>query len=495
MTFFWRFWHRLPLRNKLILYFVPIIMLVILSLIYAGNLSFSYSNFYENTLKAHYRINEFLYELRQNSQLITQFTEKENITVVDLQNSQKKINLLLQQMNLEPTTNQEVKFQMRAINNSFEYYVKKTQEIINLYWEGLPYFNERYKLQRTLFYIEQYVNILQNALFDESQQNFAKTVAEFDFVRMMIFIFIIIVTMIIIRLIVVFANKFTSPIRRLADLSTKIASGDLDVPIIPVPIRYGDEICVLSDAFNKMSKSIKNMVDNLQQKSVLEKKLHEEELAKETAQVALKQAQLISLQSQIKPHFLFNTLNTIQRQAELEDALQTQNLIHSLAALFRFNLLSHQQLVTVEQEVNAVQEYVKLQQKRFGSRIKFVLKIQTDISKLTIPPFMLLTFVENAICHGLEPKIEGGFVCLNIKLRNNNVLYRILDTGIGMESKDRLLTNTEEFDNPNFDGSVHGVGIKNIMYRLHLLYCGKESFTLYSKKGRGSMIIINIPQH
>lgn len=496
MNFFSKLWHNMPLKNKLITFFLPMIILLLLLMIYTGNISYSYSDNFKITLQSHYNINNFLSELYRHNTMLERFLESESATVAKIQDSQQKLEFLLGTINKENYSSQEAKFQLRAINNSFEYYIKKTEETINLYWEGLPFFQSHYQTQKVKIYIEQYVNLLQKALFNDSTQNHEFFNHRYERVHAATFTFITIITLILIHIVIVFSNRFTAPIRRLAELSTRIASGELNVPLVPSPIRYGDEISVLADAFNRMSRSIKQMVDNLKEQAELEVKLHEEEMAKESAQVALKQSQLISLQSQIKPHFLFNTLNTIQLQADLEDAPQTQSLINSLATLFRFNLLSHQQTVTVEQEVNAVREYVKLQQKRFGKRIRFIEMIDADIKNIAIPPFVLLTFVENAICHGIEPLIDGGTVFLNIKTGKNYNVFRIFDTGDGMsqEDKQKILMTPEEYDNPNFDGSVHGVGMKNIMYRLHLLYCGKEKISLYSKKGRGTLISIRVPK-
>ncbi|NLL99886.1 MAG: histidine kinase [Treponema sp.] len=495
MLFFTRIWYRAPLKNKLVLFFIPLIGFVLLLTLYTAHLSYSYSQSFHKTLASHYRINNFLSEIRLHNNLLERFIKNETVKISEIQRIQLKSETILHEMNSDNYEEKEAQYQIRALNYCFETYLKKTYETINLSWEGLPYYQSFYQTQRVQNYMEQYIYILQNILFTSSQQAYAKKALEADVIQWLMITIFITVMIVMIRLVIIFANKFTSPIRHLAELSSRIASGDLNVPLVPSVMSYGDEISILSEAFNKMSRSIKIMVDNLRQKSELEKKLYEEKLSNESAQRALRESQLVSLQSQIKPHFLFNTLNTIQRQAELEDALQTQSLIKSLASLFRFNLLSHQQTVFAEQEVLAVKEYVKLQQKRFGKRIQFKINVNAPLDKISIPPFVLLTFVENAIGHGLEPKIEGGNLHLNIKIRGSFCVFRIFDNGVGMpkEDKDKMLLDPELIKSPEMSGKIHGIGVKNSLYRLHLLFGGKEKFALYSREGKGSLVVISVP--
>ena len=123
------------------------------------------------------------------------------------------------------------------------------------------------------------------------------------FSRWMFALILLLVTAVFIRFALLFSKRFSEPISKLAESSERMASGDLSVLPVHSENTSGKEIKTLITAFNTMSRSIKDMVDDLKMKSELEKKLHTEELEKESALGALREAQLISLQNQIKPHF------------------------------------------------------------------------------------------------------------------------------------------------------------------------------------------------
>lgn len=496
MGIFQRYWYKLPLRSKLNLFFVPVILVIVFLTLYFTNISYRYINEFQSTLQTHYCINTFMLEIRKHESFLNRFINGEDIKVSDMQEVQKKLDALLEEMKVEKKGGDNAQFQIRAISNAYDEYIKKTYQTVMKYWDAGAYYQDFYQAQKIQNYIQQYLNLLQSTLFSEGNHYYLKIAKDADLLQKLMLVIIALVSIFLLRLVFLFAQRFTAPIKRLAELSSRIASGEFDVPPVSVPVPYGDEISVLSNTFNKMSRNIKNMVDDLKEQSVLEKKLHEEELEKETAQLALKESQLVSLQSQIQPHFLFNTLNTIRRQAELEDANQTAALIKSLSTLFRFNLLSHQQTVLLEQEVLAVNEYVSLQQKRFGNRIKYSFKSTIELDTVQIPPLVIMTFVENAICHGLEPKVDGGIVYLDIRMRNDNCLIRIMDTGIGMtqEEKQKMISFDEDSLVVGMDGSVHGVGIRNIFMRFKLLYLDKGKVTIYSKPNRGTLVAIEIPK-
>jgi len=138
-----------------------------------------------------------------------------------------------------------------------------------------------------------------------------------------------------------------------------------------------------------------------------------------------------------------------------------------------------------------VGEYIALQQKRFGDRIRFRLHCGPDARDIQIPPLIIQPFVENSVCHGLEPKVEGGIVCVDIKARNGRYVIRILDTGIGMdaETKASLTENRSDL----MEGYTHGIGIRNVLKRLNLYYSGEERSVMYSKQGRGTLTVLSIP--
>ena len=122
----------------------------------------------------------------------------------------------------------------------------------------------------------------------------------------------------------------------------------------------------------------------------------------------MKEARFGALQSQVNPHFLFNTLNTISRTAMFENAEKTVKLTRTLANLFRYRLRQKSVIVPLSQELHIVGEYVYLQKVRFGDRLEYVEIVSDECKTVPVPILLFQPLVENAIIHGIEPKVKGG---------------------------------------------------------------------------------------
>ena len=270
-----------------------------------------------------------------------------------------------------------------------------------------------------------------------------------------------------------FSRTVTRPIILLAHSAHEIAEGNLDAPIIRVTTR--DEIGTLAEAFLRMQRNVKELIHDVQDK-------HELEVRAARLSQSLREAQLLGLQSQINPHFLFNTLNTISRTALFEGATETTDLIQSLAHVFRYMLQEPHTTVTLEDELNIVEEYVTLQRHRFHERLEFSLSCEIDARSVSIPALTIQPLVENAIRHGIEPSEEGGTVRVRCTLVDSHVVIEVADTGVGMDSVAAALDQTSE-----------RIGLRNVKTRLKLLHGDALRFDVESTPGRGTMISIRFP--
>jgi len=274
-----------------------------------------------------------------------------------------------------------------------------------------------------------------------------------------------------------FSAAVADPIRRLAVSAERIAHGDLDVE--EVRADTGDEVEILARSFNTMILSIKNMVEGLKDKADLERKLREEERA-------LRTAQFISLQDQIRPHFLFNALNTIARMALFEGAQETEKLTLALGRLFRYALGAPESLVPLKEEVSVVEEYLQFQKLRFGDRLSWSIRISDSAAPFPVPRFTLQPFVENAVRHGIEPKEEGGTVEIRVLKRHEMIYITVRDTGIGMPE-----LGIDGLDRG--DKGAEGIGIANVRKRLALRYGERARLSIKSEHGRGTLVRISLP--
>ncbi len=271
------------------------------------------------------------------------------------------------------------------------------------------------------------------------------------------------------------------PILLLAEESRRIASNDFSRPDLRP--KTNDEIGELIRSFNRMKHAMADYIATREQ-------LHKEAMEKLEMEKNMEHIRLEMLKSQVNPHFLFNTLNMISCMARLEDAETTDKMIVSLGNLFRYNLRTKEQEVYLEQELEALDDYVYIQQMRFDSRITCKKDIRVDPFSVRIPSFTLQPIVENALSHGMKAKEEGGRILLRIWLEGNMLIISLMDNGQGMNMEEKAALHKKILDSEKTGRSI---GLGNIYRRMAMLYPDGE-LKVYSKEGRGTVIQLKIPQ-
>lgn len=279
------------------------------------------------------------------------------------------------------------------------------------------------------------------------------------------------------------------PILLMSGQSRRIAENDFSVPDLTP--RSPDEVGELMTAFNRMKHATRDHIRTLEEKNRIESALHREELAKLELEQNLDRTRLEMLKSQVNPHFLFNTLNTISCMAKLEDADTTDKMILSLSGLFRYNLRTKEQEVWLEQELEALEDYIYIQQMRFDGRITYKKEILADPLKVRLPSFTLQPVVENAFVHGLACREEGGRILLRVWCEGTDLRISITDNGVGMNEQQlaqlhRRIRASEQ--------TGRGIGLGNISRRISMLYPEGGDFRIHSTPGRGTVIQFTIPQ-
>ncbi|MTV48001.1 histidine kinase [Heliobacillus mobilis] len=209
----------------------------------------------------------------------------------------------------------------------------------------------------------------------------------------------------------------------------------------------------------------------------------------------LREAEIKALQSQINPHFLFNTLNTIARLALLEGATQTEEIVYALSDLLRHNLRNNRPMSILRSEINYIQSYLSIQSARFGDRIGATVDIPEELLDLQIPTMTLQPLVENAIIHGLEPKRGAGQISISAAEDQNRLLITIADTGIGIAANQVSLIFDDGKKRNHKHGQSHttGLGIMNVHNRIQH-YFGKEyGIEISGEPGKGTTVCIYLP--
>ncbi|RAV04047.1 sensor histidine kinase [Paenibacillus sp. YN15] len=268
------------------------------------------------------------------------------------------------------------------------------------------------------------------------------------------------------------SKSVSQPIRRIATSMDQVSQGRFDVSI---PIKRQDELGLLARHFNQMTRQIATLIDNL--KATEEKKT---------------QFELKALHAQIKPHFLFNTLNAISISARAGELIKVDSLISALTNQLDYSLKESTAPVTFREELAAMVHYVELMKIRYGGR--FLLECDPDPATLScrLPKFVLQPLVENAIFHGLAPGTETGILFVGSSFADGRWKIQIEDNGAGM-APETLLRLKRQLEHDHEPDEKTGIGLMNVHQRFRLLFGGDYSMSLDSWPKAGTRILIELP--
>ena len=301
---------------------------------------------------------------------------------------------------------------------------------------------------------------------------------------------VLIIDLIILSIIIVFkmADQMITPIVKLSHSAEEIAKGKFSTDIIVT--QTNDEIEILSRAFNRMKYNIQQYIETVKEKAKTEAKLKDQMMENFKMQSLLDNARLYALQSQMNPHFLFNTINAGVQMAMIEGADKTSEFLESMSRLFRYNIQKLDQVVTLKEELQNVSDYFQMLKVRFDDLIMFEVQFDKTVDECLIPPLTLQPIVENAYIHGLSKLEEGGMIRISVK--NKGMYYECIieDNGVGMDEDTRrsiLNKSVKEKETSN------GVGMQNVIERLELFYKQKNLLEIVSEMNEGTKVIIHIP--
>lgn len=266
------------------------------------------------------------------------------------------------------------------------------------------------------------------------------------------------------------ARSITLPIQKLRDSMKKVQEGDFKAADVVIPSQ--NEIGSLTTSFNAMTHRIEELM---------------EENVKEQEQK--RKIELKALQSQINPHFLYNTLDSIIWMAEGKKYEDVVLMTASLARLLRQSISNEDETVLIGQEIQYVKSYLTIQKMRYKDKLEFEINVDPFINSVHIVKLVLQPIVENAIYHGLKYKESKGLLTVTGYQKNQNAVIEITDDGVGMDEE----TLNHIFEKHKVNYRSNGVGVYNVQKRL-CMYYGKEYGLHYeSEPGHGTTVTVTIP--
>ena len=266
------------------------------------------------------------------------------------------------------------------------------------------------------------------------------------------------------------ARSITLPIQKLRDSMKKVQEGDFSVSDVVVDSK--NEIGSLTKSFDVMTHRIHEL---------MEQNVHEQE--------EKRKSELKALQSQINPHFLYNTLDSIIWMAEGKKNEEVVLMTASLARLLRQSISNEDEVVPIANEVEYARGYLTIQKMRYKDKLEFQIDVDSSILYIPLIKLVLQPIIENAIYHGLKYKESKGLLIVRGFMKDGNAVLQVIDDGVGMDEE----TLAHIYDKHKVNYHSNGVGVYNVQKRLKLYYGDDYGITYESEKGKGTTATITIP--
>ena len=270
------------------------------------------------------------------------------------------------------------------------------------------------------------------------------------------------------------SRSSNSPIKQLENLSTRIASGDLDARANSPHV---DELDNLTENLNSMAEKIKVLIQaNIREQQNLQK------------------SEMKALQAQITPHFLYNTFDTIIWLAEANDNESVIAITRAFSNFFRVSLSRGKDWITVADEISHVQSYLTIQKIRYRDILDYTIEAAPEIADAPMLKLILQPLVENALYHGIKNKRTRGLIAVRAWRDGRFLAFSVRDDGIGMtpERLSDILAKIEGDADPNALGDVYG--LYNVARRLRLYYNGEAELKIESAYGEGTVVTFRVPE-
>ena len=479
--------QRISIRSKLILFMTTVVVVISLFNLYFYNMAYSSMDEYNRLLKDYSQVNSLSITLIQGrddfAKYVTQGSgsEEDNLELYKYRISMDATNVLINEI-VASSNSLDTVLQSNAIKNSIQTYSDEIGSIINNNSTKEAKYLQFLKAKNDSLYIEGYIKQLLNTKLSEGEWYHQQLINRVRTIRIINFTSVLLLMFVSLLFIFAISNSITNPLKKLTQFARNVSRGNFINK--ELELKSSEEINILASTLNQMSKNILNMIS-------MQNQLHEEEIKSIRISNELNEARYLALQSQIAPHFLFNTLNAIARFSMFEGAKKTTRLIESLSSIFRYNLKGTEK-VLLSEELKIMQAYASIQSARFGDRIRFDIRCKADLGDIHVPRLILQPLVENAVIHGLEPKEGSGMVRVKIYETSENLVIKVIDNGVGIPAGKlaQLLGQSEE--TVQRKGDTTGIGISNVRERILLYYRNKDSFTIKSIVNLGTVITLKI---
>lgn len=482
-----KLWNTLSLETKILL----AVTLMILTLFASNVFIYLQTNKIAVRMDTAYASNVDLSKLSEaltnvQEDLRDYVSTKSSDSLESYYRSEQSYRSFLERLNDKPI-DQPVKLLEKNVRAMSDTYLKFAEEAVQAKrGRNVERYKATYERTQALYkYINRRISELNDQQFrsnTSSYQTLRNALRYMEIFSLVILIIVMTVGILLLRFII---KDMVTPLTGLARTAELVGQGNFHVKM---PESHSeDEIGIVTRTFNQMVGSLDAYVEQVRESVEKEQAHLERELLMENH---LKEARLKYLQSQINPHFLFNSLNAGAQLAMMENAEKTCIFLDKMADFFRYNVKKGLEDATIEDEIEAVENYIYIQNVRFAGEIQYEEDIDWAVTGQKMPSMILQPIVENAVRHGIREIGRQGKILLKVQAVEDGVRITVKDNGKGIE-KERLAEIMEK--KTAAVGDSTGIGLDNVMSRLEL-YFQKKVITIRSDgDNQGTEVILDLP--
>lgn len=486
-------WNNTSIQNKMMIAFlIPIVFILLMNAYMYVNI-----NTMINRIDEIYASNVTLNDLASHLTDIQNSTKEylENKGSVALNNyyiAEQEYRNCMDKLSND-TANTGISMMEQNILNQSERYLVVIEDTIQAKrGRNVEKYRECYEEASVLYAdLQNCVSALNNEHFKRNNNNYNQLLTSLRSMEIITIAILIFVGIINVSMLFFITKGMTLPLKNLSSAALEVADGNFDVEVVTDLDK--DEIGVVAKAFKKMVINIQEYIEELTDSMHRESEMKEHELV---MQSRMKEVQLRSLQAQINPHFLFNTLNAGAQLAMMEGADKTTEFIDNMAEFFRYNIKKINLDASIGEEVAMVDKYIYILNVRFTGEINFEKEIDEEVLSVRVPSMILQPLIENSVNYGIRDIDWEGKIKLRIYKNNNEVCISVSDNGVGIEQEtiDKILSGT--YENEKKSSASNGIGLGNVIERLQIFTGYDDVMTIESEgPGKGCEFIIHIPMY
>ena len=272
----------------------------------------------------------------------------------------------------------------------------------------------------------------------------------------------------------IMARGITGPIEQTSNAMKKFAKGDFSVRL---PEERTDEIGEMNSVFNQTIEKIEKLLKQIVEMEMVNKDM-----------------EFQALQAQINPHFLYNVLDTINWMARKKGEENICRMVTAISNLMRASISNKRSLVRVKEEMKYIEDYLFIQETRYGDKFTSYMEVDEALNELEIPKMVIQTLVENAVVHGVENATWDCFLYISGEIQDDMAVFKVKDDGVGMSAeKLEALMKMEEEPEHKAERTHTNLGIYAVQKRLEYVYHGKAKMTITSEQEKGTLVVLEIP--